>query len=297
AAPHLLPKERREIESDEVIESAARLLRVHELRGDVARLGDRVANRVPSDLIENDAMDPLAAELTALLENLGEMPGDRLAFAVGIGREQQSLRLAQAADDGLDVALALLEHLVLHGEAAIGVDRTFLRHEVANMPVGGEHLEVLAQVLLDGACLGGRFHYDQIVGHEFFGSSKRKTAVSGRGASDTPDRPPSVRGARGRSEREVFHARERLATIGLARQHHQHHPFELLGVELVGIECEHALDHDLALLWSEYAEALERHQKAAALGGEPRELALGEDANRARHAAAHAAADICRAGE
>src|SRR6185312_4696492 len=91
AAPHLLPQERRKIESDEVVESAARLLRVHELRGDVARLGDCVANRVLSDLVENDAMDPLAAELTPLLEDLGEMPGDRLAFAVGIGREQQSL--------------------------------------------------------------------------------------------------------------------------------------------------------------------------------------------------------------
>ena len=40
AAAHFLPQQRREIEADEVVERAARLLRVHEVERQVARLGD-----------------------------------------------------------------------------------------------------------------------------------------------------------------------------------------------------------------------------------------------------------------
>src|SRR5258708_6577907 len=63
----------------------------------------------------------------------------------------------------------------------------------------------------------------------------------------------------------------------LTRQHHEHDPLELLRVELVGIQRQHALDHDLALLRRENAEALERKQKSAALRRETRELAVGKN--------------------
>ena len=42
------------------------------------------------------------------------------------------------------------------------------------MSDGSNHLEVLAQVLLDGFCLGGRFNDDEILAH---GSQKNVTAV------------------------------------------------------------------------------------------------------------------------
>ena len=93
------------------------------------------------------------------------MPGDGLALAVRVGRQVQGLGLAQRARDGVDVALVLLEHLVLHGEAVIGIDRAFLGHEVAHVPVGGEHFEVLAEVFLDRLRLGRRFDYDEVVCH------------------------------------------------------------------------------------------------------------------------------------
>ena len=76
-----------------------------------------------------------------------------------------ALGLRQRARDGLDVTLVLLEHLVLHGVAVVGIDRAFLRHQVAHVAVGGEHLEVPAEVLLDGLGLGRRLDDDEVGCH------------------------------------------------------------------------------------------------------------------------------------
>jgi hypothetical protein len=34
----------------------------------------------------------------------------------------------------------------------VGIDRAFFRHEIAHVAVAGEHLVILAEVLLDGFC-------------------------------------------------------------------------------------------------------------------------------------------------
>src|SRR5882724_11455553 len=73
---------------------------------------------------------------------------------------------------------------------------------------------------------------------------------------------------------QIFQSLERLFLSGLARQHHEHHPVQLLRVQFVGIERQHPVDHDLALLRGEYSEPLQRDQKSAALGGQPGELAV-----------------------
>ena len=74
------------------------------------------------------------------------------------------------------MARVLLQHLVLHGETAIGIDGAFLRHEIAHVTVRGEHLEVLAEVLLDGTRLGGRLDDDEILGHELLGKRLQRHA-------------------------------------------------------------------------------------------------------------------------
>ncbi len=82
-----LPQQRRQIETDEVVQRATRLLGVHQILRDVARLGDGFANRVLGDLVEHHAMHVLAVEHALFLEQLGEMPGNGLALAVRVGRQ------------------------------------------------------------------------------------------------------------------------------------------------------------------------------------------------------------------
>src|SRR5487761_521064 len=80
-APHLLPKKRRQVEADQVVERAARLLRIDEVERQVARLGHRLTDGVARDLVEDHPMDRLAVELAARVEDLLQVPGDRLALA------------------------------------------------------------------------------------------------------------------------------------------------------------------------------------------------------------------------
>ncbi len=70
-----------------------------------------------------------------------------------------------AFEIAVDVLFVALDQPVLHREVVLGIDCAFLRHQVAHVPVGGQHFVVLAQVLLDRARLGGRFDDDEMVGH------------------------------------------------------------------------------------------------------------------------------------
>ena len=70
------------------------------------------------------------------------MPGDRLAFAIRVGREQDLVGVLGRSGDGVDVLLVALDQRVAHAEVVVGIDRAFLGFEVANVAVGGEDLEV-----------------------------------------------------------------------------------------------------------------------------------------------------------
>ena len=88
-APHLLPQQRRQVEADQVVQRAPRLLRVHQVERQLARRGHRLAHGVAGDLVEHYAVHGLVLEVAALLENLGQVPGDGLTLTVRVGRKVQ----------------------------------------------------------------------------------------------------------------------------------------------------------------------------------------------------------------
>jgi hypothetical protein len=100
-----------------------------------------------------------------LPSDLGDVPADRLALAVRVGREEQVVGGLGRLADGVDVALVLLDHLVAHREVVVGIDRALLRHQVAHVAVGRQHLEILPEVLVDGLGLGRRLDDEQVLGH------------------------------------------------------------------------------------------------------------------------------------
>src|SRR6185369_13114163 len=159
----LLPQQRRQVETDEIVKRTPRLLRVHEILRNAARLRDRFADGVARDLVEHHAMHVLAVEYVELLQQLDQVPGDRFALAVRVGREVERVGLLERAGDGLHVLLVLLEDLVAHGELALRVDRAFLRHQVAHVTIRSQYLEVLAEILLDGLRLGRRLNDDEVL--------------------------------------------------------------------------------------------------------------------------------------
>ena len=48
-------------------------------------------------------------------------------------------------------------------------------------------------------------------------------------------------------EYQIFHASVGELLSGLAREHHQYDPFDLLQIELLGVQGEQSVDDDLAL--------------------------------------------------
>jgi hypothetical protein len=75
-------------------------------------------------------------------------------------------------------------------------------------------------------------------------------------------------------EDHVFHSRDSLFLVRLAREYEKHDPLQLLCVELVRIECEHPLDDDLALVRVQNSESLQCQKKPPALRRKPRELSI-----------------------
>jgi hypothetical protein len=169
---------RREIETDQVVEGAARLLGVHQIEGEFARVLHRLLDGALGDLVEHDAADLLAVEQLLSLEDLVQVPGNGLAFAIRVSRQEQAIRLLERLGDGVNVLFVLLDQLVLHGEVVIGIDRALFRQQVAHVTVGGEDLEVLAQIFLDRLRLGRRFHNDEVLAH-FPHPKKAMPAVRG----------------------------------------------------------------------------------------------------------------------
>jgi hypothetical protein len=93
------------------------------------------------------------------------MPGDGFTFAVKVSRQKDRIGLARGRDDLVDMLLVALDDVVAHGEVVVGIDRAFFGHQVAHVTVGGQDLEIRAQVLVDGGRLGRRLDDEKILGH------------------------------------------------------------------------------------------------------------------------------------
>ena len=105
----LLPKRRADLVADEAVEDASRLLGVDERHVDVARGLEGPAHGGRRDLVVLDAAElRLRVLLQTGLENLLEMPGDRLSFAVRVGGEEDFVALLRLADEVGDDGLLVL---------------------------------------------------------------------------------------------------------------------------------------------------------------------------------------------
>ena len=158
-AGELAPEHRREGEPEQVIERAAREVGIDQVLIEFARVLHRRGDGFLGDRVEGDALD-LLGQHAALGQQFAHVPTDRLALAVRVGGEDQAVGLFGQIADLADAALFVAVQLPVHREVLVRADRTVFRRQVADVAVGGEDAVVLAQVLLDGFRLGGRFDDD-----------------------------------------------------------------------------------------------------------------------------------------
>ena len=159
-ARQLAPEHRREREADEIVERAAGEIGIHQRLVDLARMLHRLRHRLLGDGIEGDALDADALEHLLVIEDVEDMPGDRLALAVGVGGEDQLVGAFDRLGDLRHDLLRLAVHLPGHLEVLVGQHRAVLGGQVAHMAEGRQDLVAGAQILVDGLGLGGAFDDD-----------------------------------------------------------------------------------------------------------------------------------------
>ena len=177
---HLLPQHRRQRVAVEPVEDAAALLRLDQVLVEVVRARHGLFDRLLGDFVEDDPShrDPG-------LQDLPQVPADRLAFAVRVGGQQELGRLLHGGFEGRHLLLLVRGHDVIRGEVAIGVHRhpaprlladlgrhlgRFLR-QIANVAVTGLDAVRVAEKTRQRLRLGRRLDYHQRFRHVFPGSS------------------------------------------------------------------------------------------------------------------------------
>ena len=161
-ARKLAPQHRRQREADEIIERAPRQIGVDQRLVDGARMLHRLRHRLFGDGVEHHALDRLRLERLLFLEHLQHVPGDRFAFAVRVGGEDELVGIFDGAGDIVQPLRRLGINLPEHAEIVVGIDGTALRRQIAHMAKRGHHLVVLAQIFIDCLRLGRRFHQNKI---------------------------------------------------------------------------------------------------------------------------------------
>ena len=126
---------------------------------------ERVEDGVAGHLVEHDALDVDVLERSAILQHLADMPGDRLAFTVGVGGEEQPVGAVHRLGDRSHMLLGLAVDLPRHREIGVGQDRAVLGRQVADMAIAGDDLVVGAEVFVDSLRLGRRFDDDDVHAH------------------------------------------------------------------------------------------------------------------------------------
>ena len=162
----LAPQEGRDLVAVEAVEDAAGLLRVHEVRIQVARVLQGTLDRFLRDFVEHHA-----AHGNLRLQDLQEVPRDGLTLAVLISCQIEFVALLEELLEFGDLFLLVRIHHVVGRKTVIHVDGEAaegpLLHvlgqlgglrEVANVADGGGHVIVGTQVPLDGGCLRRRLH-------------------------------------------------------------------------------------------------------------------------------------------
>ena len=149
SAANLVPQDRADLVADEPIEHAARLLRVDHLHVDRARMLHRFLHRLLRDLVEHQAVDLflLRAEL------FGEVPADRFAFAIGVGRDVDVGGVLRGALQLGNHFLARRQQFVHRRKAFVDVDAELALRQIADVSHRREHLVVASEILVDCFCL------------------------------------------------------------------------------------------------------------------------------------------------
>ena len=142
--------------ADQAVQHAARHLRVEFVAVELLRIGDRFLHRFLGDLVDQHAMHVLVIfrDLT------GDMPGDRLAFAVGVGGQVDIFFALGGFLEIVDDFFLGLNNVKIRREIFFDIDAELALRQIDDVAHRRFDLKIASQILFQGLRLGGRFNDD-----------------------------------------------------------------------------------------------------------------------------------------
>ena len=139
-AGQFAPQHRREFETHQIIQRTPRKIGVDQRHVDLARVFHRLGHGGFGDGVEHDARHR-GVFLDRFFRNqsLGQVPANRLAFTVGVGRQDKFIIVFERVNNRLDMLFAVACYLPFHVEIFVGQHRAILGRQVADVAIRGEH--------------------------------------------------------------------------------------------------------------------------------------------------------------
>ena len=147
----LAPQDRRQGEAHQIVQCAPRQIGLDQRHIDLTRMRHRLGDGRPGDGVEGHPADLLAL-FQRPRQRLLQMPGNRLALAVGVGRQDQFVIGFQGLGDRLDMLATVRRHLPGHRKAIVRVDRAILGRQIADMAIRRQNRIARSKIFVD--CLG-----------------------------------------------------------------------------------------------------------------------------------------------
>ena len=155
---HLFPQERGQLIAHDPVKDTTGLLGVHQVNVDGAGVFHTIFHTALGDLIEGHTV--LIVEIQP--QDIGQMPGDGLAFPVRVGCQIDLVALFRLLLQRRDKLLLVLHFNVVRFEAVFDVHADLALGQVADVSHGRHHFIAGTEIFLDRFGLCGALHNHQI---------------------------------------------------------------------------------------------------------------------------------------
>ena len=121
---------------------------------------------VLGNLVKDHPLHVFALELSALFQLVLDVPRDGFSLAIGVGCENELIVVLQRFFYIFQTLIAVGLHQPRHFKIIVRVNRSIFCGQVPDVSEACENFEILAQILIDGFCLGWGLNDNN--GHVFF---------------------------------------------------------------------------------------------------------------------------------
>ena len=99
-------------ETDQIVQSAAGLLRIDQIHFDFARIGDGIEHGIFGDFVEHDTLWLDVFQAAFGFEDFKKVPGNRFAFPIRVGCEVDVFGFFSSGNNRIDVFGVAFDQLV-----------------------------------------------------------------------------------------------------------------------------------------------------------------------------------------